>query len=54
MAELKSELDSRQFIYYPLMDFEDSEIMQINLRKIEKDDRDISKISNSYQFDNFE
>ena len=54
MGELKSELDSRQFIYYPLMEFEDSEIMQINLRKIEKDDRDISKISNSYQFDNFE
>ena len=53
IGELKSELDSRQFIYYPLMEFEDSEIMQINLTKEEKEDRDISKISNSYQFDNY-
>jgi len=52
IGELKSELDSRQFIYYPLMELEDSEIMQINLTK-EKDDRDISKVSNSYQFDNY-
>ena len=53
IGELKSELDSRQFIYYPLMEFEDSEIIQINLTKEDKDDRDISKISNSYQFDNY-
>ena len=53
IGELKSELDSRQFIYYPLMEFEDSEIMHINLTKEEKDDRDISKMSNSYQFDNY-
>ena len=40
IGELKSELDSRQFIYYPLMEFEDSEIMQINLTKEEKDGRE--------------
>ena len=53
IGELKSELDSRQFIYYPLMEFENSEIMQINLTKEEKDGEDISKISNLYQFDNY-
>ena len=36
IGEIKSELDSRQFIYYPLMEFEDSEIMQINLTKDRK------------------
>ncbi|HSF51871.1 MAG TPA: hypothetical protein VLA74_14010 [Nitrososphaeraceae archaeon] len=53
IGELKSELDSRQFIYYPLIEFEDSEIMQFNLTKEETDDRDISKISNSSRFDNY-
>jgi hypothetical protein len=52
IGELKSELDSRQFIYYPLMEFEDSEIM-INLTRTDHENLDISKISNPYQFDNY-
>ena len=53
IGELKSELDSRQFIYYPLMEFDDSEIIHINVTMEEKDDRKISRMSNSYQFDNY-
>ncbi|HSF50489.1 MAG TPA: hypothetical protein VLA74_06990, partial [Nitrososphaeraceae archaeon] len=53
IGELKSELDARQFIYYPLMEFEDSEVMKINLKRESQENPDISKISNADQFDNY-
>ena len=53
IGELKSELDNRQFIYYPLMEFEDSEMMKINLTRESQENPDIPKISNSDQFDNY-
>ena len=50
LGELKSELDNRQFIYYSLMEFEDSERMKINLTRESQENPDITKMSNSESF----
>jgi hypothetical protein len=54
IGELNSELDSRQFIYYPLLEFDGSQIEISPSQKEEqvKDEGDISKISNLGNFDN--
>jgi hypothetical protein len=51
IGEMKSELDSRQFIYYPLIEFDDSQI-EINPTTIVKNEK-ITKISNLNSLDNY-
>jgi hypothetical protein len=51
ISEMKSELDTRQFIYYPLIEFDDSQI-EINPTRIEKNDK-ITKLSKLNGFDNY-
>jgi hypothetical protein len=51
IGEMKSELDTRQFIYYPLIEFDDSQI-EINPTHIEKNEK-ITKISNLNSLDNY-
>ena len=56
IGELKSELDSRQFVYYPLMEFDDSQKIEIKLNKDinnNNNEGNIPKLSNLDQFDNF-
>ncbi|MGI0051985.1 MAG: hypothetical protein ACRD8K_09635, partial [Nitrososphaeraceae archaeon] len=62
IGEIKSKLDTRQFIYYPLIEFDDSQIkINLTIKETEKggiekgnlNEDNISKISNLTSFDNY-
>ncbi|HJT84784.1 MAG TPA: hypothetical protein VJ697_09910, partial [Nitrososphaeraceae archaeon] len=53
LGEIKSELDKREYLYYPLIEFDDTQNEIILNEDIKNNETNISKLSNKNKFDNF-